>query len=277
MESADIAPLCASLSLIEREGPVRKLDEKLKVEAIQRLHDRRKVLSGAPWTFDNALLVLEKPEGKGMVENLAFSSYEFWVQIYQVPLLCASREIGRSEEQITMIEGIEKPLFGAWMKASGPLRKIYSQKPRGPPSYTEISSVNISRAGISGQATKPNAALIEVTNGLDIKISPPGEESNESIEEKIVAQQESILQLVMSSDPIDLGRPITVESLPLKPNPTCYNKVTSPLRFNNRNNSGKKHWVRKSRAADFRDFRESLGFGRGKRRGDDDLETEEPN
>ncbi|TXG53259.1 hypothetical protein EZV62_022428 [Acer yangbiense] len=127
MDSGDITRLCASLSLIEREGPVRKLDEKLKMGAMQKLsvslvgkiltkkfvnreafmrviakiwhiskgvaiesltgnifsfhftnqEDRCKVLFGAPWTFDNSLLVLEKPEGKGLVENLAFNDYEF--------------------------------------------------------------------------------------------------------------------------------------------------------------------------------------------------------
>ena len=146
MDSEDISRLCASLSIIEREGPVRKLGENLKLAAIQRLSlsllgkiltrgmvnreafmrvigriwhvnkgveiesltgnifsfhfkdmdDKRRVLAGAPWSFDNALLVLEELVGKGSIESIAFNSCEFWVQIYQVPLLCTFREIGWS-------------------------------------------------------------------------------------------------------------------------------------------------------------------------------------
>ncbi|TXG53536.1 hypothetical protein EZV62_018792 [Acer yangbiense] len=144
MDSEDISRMCASLSLIEREGPIRKLGNNLKLAAIQRLsvslvgkiitkkvvnreafmrvigriwhvkegveiqsltgnifsflfkdvEDRRKVLSGVPWSFDNTLLVLEEPEGKGSIEEIDFSGCEFRVQIYQVPLLCTTREIG---------------------------------------------------------------------------------------------------------------------------------------------------------------------------------------
>ncbi|TXG71386.1 hypothetical protein EZV62_006321 [Acer yangbiense] len=145
MDLEDISQLCASLSLIEREGPVQKLEEKLKLVAIHRIsvclmgkiltqkyvnreafmrvigkiwhvqegveiksmsgnifsfhftnqEDKCRVLSGAPWTFDNALLVLEETEGRGTIDKLAFNLCEFWVQIYQVPLICSSKEIGR--------------------------------------------------------------------------------------------------------------------------------------------------------------------------------------
>ncbi|KAK3189610.1 hypothetical protein Dsin_029171 [Dipteronia sinensis] len=57
------------------------------------LYDRSRVLLGALWTFDNALLMLEEPVGKGSIEKMAFNMCDFWVQIYQVPLLCSSREI----------------------------------------------------------------------------------------------------------------------------------------------------------------------------------------
>ncbi|KAK3206765.1 hypothetical protein Dsin_020811 [Dipteronia sinensis] len=215
MVSDDISQLCASLSLIEREGPVRKLGENLKVAAIQRLsfkdlNDRSGVLLGAPWTFDNVLLMLEEPVGKGSIEKMAFNMCDFWVQIYQVPLMCSSREIRwflremirvvldvdgglagdgvgkflrvrvriditkplrrclrvdilgdrvetimllryerlphfcfkygkightmnecQSEDQIPVVDGVDKHLFGAWMKASSVLRKIYLRNFRG--------------------------------------------------------------------------------------------------------------------------------------------------
>ncbi|KAI9192859.1 hypothetical protein LWI28_028583 [Acer negundo] len=64
------------------------------------MDDRRRVLSGALWYFDNALLMLEEPVGKGSIESIlsiesmTFNSCEFWIQIYQVPFLCTSKEIG---------------------------------------------------------------------------------------------------------------------------------------------------------------------------------------
>ena len=123
MGSETIEKLCASLSLKDREGPVRKLQDELKVagaqkmalclagkvlsldlvnreafrslisriwkvqggveiEAItnnkyafhfQTIEDRRKVLSGGLWSFDNALIILEEPAGKGAIASLKVS------------------------------------------------------------------------------------------------------------------------------------------------------------------------------------------------------------
>ncbi|TXG54012.1 hypothetical protein EZV62_019268 [Acer yangbiense] len=144
MDPGDIASLCASLSIPERDGPVQILEESLRFEAINRLslclagkilsnktvnkeafmrvigkiwqvregfeiesvtgniftfhfkreEDRQRVISGGPWSFDNALMVLEKPEGKGTIESIQFLQAEFWVKIHQVPILCMTRKIG---------------------------------------------------------------------------------------------------------------------------------------------------------------------------------------
>ncbi|TXG71535.1 hypothetical protein EZV62_000114 [Acer yangbiense] len=140
MDSTEISRLCASMTLLEKEGPVRILGNNLKMAALHKLsvslvgkilskkvafmrvidriwhvkesvvikslsgnvfsfmfkdmEDRSKVLSGAPWSFDNDLLVLEEPDGKGSIEEIEFSWCDFWVQIFQVPLLCNTREIG---------------------------------------------------------------------------------------------------------------------------------------------------------------------------------------
>ncbi|TXG57544.1 hypothetical protein EZV62_015373 [Acer yangbiense] len=61
----------------------------------EKAEDRCRILAGGPWTFDGALIVLEKPIGKGDVQDMSFSWAEFWVQIYQVPLLCMTKEIGQ--------------------------------------------------------------------------------------------------------------------------------------------------------------------------------------
>ncbi|KAK3212448.1 hypothetical protein Dsin_017154 [Dipteronia sinensis] len=55
--------------------------------------DMSRVISGSPWSFDDALIALERPSGKGTVESLGFNWADFWVQIHQVPLLCMSNDI----------------------------------------------------------------------------------------------------------------------------------------------------------------------------------------
>ncbi|KAK1550870.1 hypothetical protein Q3G72_026149 [Acer saccharum] len=59
------------------------------------MDDRWKVLAGGPWSFDNALIVLEEPAGKGAIRSLKFSTAEFWVQISNIPMLCMTMDIGR--------------------------------------------------------------------------------------------------------------------------------------------------------------------------------------
>ncbi|TXG59653.1 hypothetical protein EZV62_014226 [Acer yangbiense] len=60
----------------------------------QNEDDRQRVIWGSPWHFDDALLVLEKPVGKGLIESLKFNLAEFWIQIHQIPIICMSRKIG---------------------------------------------------------------------------------------------------------------------------------------------------------------------------------------
>ncbi|TXG57376.1 hypothetical protein EZV62_018689 [Acer yangbiense] len=92
MDAADIAALCAVMSLKELEGPVRRLEGDLKTDGNQK--DRRRVLIGEPWSFDNFLIVLAKPNGKGDILNIPFNKTAFWVQIHNVPLLCMTKQIG---------------------------------------------------------------------------------------------------------------------------------------------------------------------------------------
>lgn len=58
------------------------------------MDDRTHVLAGGSWTFDDDLIVLVEPSGKGDIENMNFSRSEFWVQIHCMPLLCMTTKIG---------------------------------------------------------------------------------------------------------------------------------------------------------------------------------------
>ncbi|TXG71179.1 hypothetical protein EZV62_006114 [Acer yangbiense] len=250
MDFEDIAGMCASLSLIEREGPVRKLKENLETAAMLRLssslvgkiltrkmvnreafmrvigriwqvrmgveiesmtgnifsfhfndkEDRRKVIAGAPWTFDNALLVLEEPEVTGLADDCIRKFMRVRVRIdidkplkrclrvdvmgdgvetvmllryERLPNICFKcGKIGHTtnecleEERILVISGVGKPLFGDRMKATRSLRKKKKKKKnfreqRGTPFIPDYPSNNISSLGTSGEVTISKPTLAE--------------------------------------------------------------------------------------------------------------------
>ncbi|KAK1567082.1 hypothetical protein Q3G72_007829 [Acer saccharum] len=57
--------------------------------------DKQKIISGGPWSFNDALIVLMEPEGKGDINCIKFDRVEFWIQIHNALLMCMSEEIGR--------------------------------------------------------------------------------------------------------------------------------------------------------------------------------------
>ncbi|KAL5757093.1 hypothetical protein ACOSQ2_021839 [Xanthoceras sorbifolium] len=56
--------------------------------------DRKRVLEGGPWNFDNALLVLEIPTGFGDLTDMEFRWTPIWIQIHNIPLICMTKQIG---------------------------------------------------------------------------------------------------------------------------------------------------------------------------------------
>ncbi|KAL5834999.1 hypothetical protein ACOSQ4_014496 [Xanthoceras sorbifolium] len=57
------------------------------------LWDRKRVLDGGPWSFDKQLIILKEVPGVGRIEEVDFRIFPFWIQIYNLPLSCMSREI----------------------------------------------------------------------------------------------------------------------------------------------------------------------------------------
>ncbi|KAK1551390.1 hypothetical protein Q3G72_034768 [Acer saccharum] len=145
MNADEVARLCASMSLKDREGPVRSLQTGLKDAGLKRLanslvgkvlttktvhrdgfrvvlrkiwqtregveiepiignifafhfnnlDDKRRIMARGPWSFNDALIVMVEPEGKGDVQHMNFNKTEFWIQIHNAPLICMTEEIGR--------------------------------------------------------------------------------------------------------------------------------------------------------------------------------------
>ncbi|KAL5806286.1 hypothetical protein ACOSQ4_029019 [Xanthoceras sorbifolium] len=64
MDADEVARLCASMSLAEKDNPA------------------------------SGLLVLEEPTGSRDIASMVFDTTEFWIQILNVPLICMNKEIG---------------------------------------------------------------------------------------------------------------------------------------------------------------------------------------
>ncbi|KAH9782561.1 hypothetical protein KPL71_008951 [Citrus sinensis] len=55
--------------------------------------DKKRVLTGGPWHFDRALLVLTEPKGIGELTKQSFTHTAFWIQIHNVPIACMEKEL----------------------------------------------------------------------------------------------------------------------------------------------------------------------------------------
>ncbi|KAL5801162.1 hypothetical protein ACOSQ3_032794 [Xanthoceras sorbifolium] len=58
--------------------------------------DRKRILEGGPWCFDKHLLVLREAHGIGKVSDIDFQFSPMWIQLHNIPLVCMSKDMGRS-------------------------------------------------------------------------------------------------------------------------------------------------------------------------------------
>ncbi|KAL5783297.1 hypothetical protein ACOSP7_008326 [Xanthoceras sorbifolium] len=73
---------------------MENVKENVFVFQFQNQADKRRVLTGGPWSFDKCLIVLEEPLGDGKFLEMGFNNVPFWVQLHNVPLVCMTKEIG---------------------------------------------------------------------------------------------------------------------------------------------------------------------------------------
>lgn len=71
----------------------------------------------------------------------------------------------QSEDQIPIVDGVEKPLFGAWMKVLGPFRKNNFRNLGSKSGFYDRNSNSFSRGDFSGREKLPVSALVEVNEG----------------------------------------------------------------------------------------------------------------
>ncbi|KAL5752884.1 hypothetical protein ACOSQ2_023391 [Xanthoceras sorbifolium] len=76
---------------------------------LKDLKDKVSVQSRGPWHFDKSLIVLEEPMGAGEILKMKFQKSEFWVQIYNIPLMCMNKKVTKMLAE-TIGEVVEVPL-----------------------------------------------------------------------------------------------------------------------------------------------------------------------
>jgi hypothetical protein len=70
--------------------------------------DKERVLEGKPWAFEGNLFLVEDFDGLVKPSELSFTHAAFWVRMFDLPLACMGKEIGRKiGESIGVVEAVD--------------------------------------------------------------------------------------------------------------------------------------------------------------------------
>lgn len=72
----------------------KELQDNLWLFEFEEEEDKRRVMAGRPWSFDQQMLVLNEFDGQCPPSQMVFMKSPFWIQIHDMPLLCMTRGIG---------------------------------------------------------------------------------------------------------------------------------------------------------------------------------------
>ncbi|KAL5823721.1 hypothetical protein ACOSQ4_021621 [Xanthoceras sorbifolium] len=83
---------------------VEAVGENLFVFHFRCVEERPLVWARGPWYFNGSLIILEKPSGPGDLSRMEFRFVDFWVQIYNIPIMCMNKRFAKLlAERIGMI------------------------------------------------------------------------------------------------------------------------------------------------------------------------------
>lgn len=78
--------LIPSIWKVSKGVTVEQCGENTYVFCFNDEYERRRVLNGRPWSFNNSLIVLEEPIGAGELNKMKFDHVSFWIQFHNLPL-----------------------------------------------------------------------------------------------------------------------------------------------------------------------------------------------
>lgn len=73
---------------------INTINPNLFVITFESLDDKRRVLSGCPWLFDNSLFSLKVFDGYTPPVKIVFDNDIFWIQMHHLPLACLKHCVG---------------------------------------------------------------------------------------------------------------------------------------------------------------------------------------
>ena len=76
-----------------KEVKVESLGEKIFIFRFASEGEKKRILHGGTWHFNNSLMVLTKPTGVGNIKQQNFTYTLFWVQLHNAPIMCMDKDI----------------------------------------------------------------------------------------------------------------------------------------------------------------------------------------
>lgn len=73
---------------------ISELEEDLFLVEFGDGRDKKKVMDMSPWSYEKQLVLLQEFEGKLAPKEIEIKWVPFWVQIFNLPLNCRTKEIG---------------------------------------------------------------------------------------------------------------------------------------------------------------------------------------
>lgn len=85
------------------------------------MKDKERVLQGAPWHFERALVLIEEVSGSVIPNSVSIDHALFWIQVHNVPLCCMTKSVGEAIGshlgECIMVDSDEEGLcFGKFMR-----------------------------------------------------------------------------------------------------------------------------------------------------------------
>ncbi|TXG51290.1 hypothetical protein EZV62_023814 [Acer yangbiense] len=77
------------------EVEIKAIKDNVFAFHFNNLDDKRRIISGGPWSFNDTLIVLEEPEGKMDIHKMKFNKAKFWIQIHNASMIYMTKDIKR--------------------------------------------------------------------------------------------------------------------------------------------------------------------------------------
>ena len=89
------------------------LGDNLLLIEFDNIGDKSRVLKGRPWVFEENLFAVEDFDERSSPSQLSFTKASFWVRMFDLPLVCMGREVGKKlGASVGMVEEVDTDLDG---------------------------------------------------------------------------------------------------------------------------------------------------------------------